>query len=70
MNQILEFKSTTGNKNCGDEAPAGQEGGVGAFWIVKQRKKRGAMVGYHIQAHVNSVKERKKEKELVLDPAG
>jgi len=31
LNQILEFKSTTGNKNDDDEVPTCQEGGVGLF---------------------------------------
>jgi len=39
LNQILEFKSTTGSKNDGDEAPARQERRVGLFWVAKQREE-------------------------------
>jgi len=53
LNQILEFKSTTGDKNDGDEALAHQEEGVGLLWVAKQRKQKGGRVGYHVQAHVN-----------------
>jgi len=53
LNQILEFRSTTGNKNDGDEVPARQEGEVGLFWVAKQRKKKGGRAGYHVQAHVS-----------------
>jgi len=61
LNQILEFKSTTKNKNDGDEAPVRREGGARLFWVAKQKKKMGGRVGYHVQAHMSKLKEREKK---------